>query len=208
MKKTNWNRYYSEPYKFSGFTKKVITRVLLRYLKKYFPGKKNIKVTEFGGGNSCFYEILQQEFRPMEYCVVDNNQVGLDELRKQVGERKNTRLIKQDILAPDLEMECDVVFSVGLIEHFSIENTRRAILSHFKVLKKGGILILGFPTPTFLYKITRKISELLGLWIFHDERPLKIGEILDTVNKHGQLLEKKIIWPIFLTQAMLVILKK
>ena len=53
----------------------------------------------------------------------------------------------------------------------------------FNVLKKGGILILGFPTPTFLYKITRKTSELLGLWIFHDERPLSIDEVLADVRE-------------------------
>ena len=115
--------------------------------------------------------------------------------------------MNRDIMDLDLKIESDIVFSVGLIEHFSVENTRQAVLSHFKALKEDGILILSFPTPTFLYKITRKIAELLGLWIFHDERPLKIDEVLETVNKHGELLERKIIWPIFLTQAMLVVRK-
>ena len=163
---------------------------------------------EFGGGNSCFYELFDETFQPKAYYIVDNNQVGLDEFSRKIGKRENTYLINQDILDPSLKVECDVVFSVGLIEHFSVENTRKAILSHFDVLKKGGILILGFPTPTFLYKITRKISELLGLWMFHDERPLKISEVLDTVSPFGELLEKKIIWSIFLTQAMLVIKKR
>ena len=208
MKKTNWDSYYNKPYKFAGFTKRIITRVLLKYIQQYTPAKTGMTMMELGGGNSCFYELFDETFQPKAYYIVDNNQVGLDEFSRRIGKRENTHLINQDVLDPDLKVECDLVFSVGLIEHFSVENTREAILAHFDVLKSGGILILGFPTPTFLYKITRKISELLGLWIFHDERPLKIAEVLDTVNRHGELLEKKIIWSIFLTQAMLVIKKK
>ncbi|MFC2146165.1 SAM-dependent methyltransferase, partial [Acidobacteriota bacterium] len=200
--------YYKKPYKWAGFTKRIITRVLLKYIQRYMPVKNSITMMEFGGGNSCFYELFDETFQPKAYYIVDNNQVGLDEFSRRIGKRGNTHLINRDILNPDLKVECDIVFSIGLIEHFSVENTRKAILSHFSVLKRGGILILGFPTPTFLYKITRKISELLSLWMFHDERPLKINEVLDTVNKHGELLEKRIIWSIFLTQAMLVIKKR
>ncbi|NIM13828.1 MAG: methyltransferase domain-containing protein [Candidatus Aminicenantes bacterium] len=208
MKKTDWNAYYRKPYKFAGFTKRIITRVVLKYIRKYSPVQRNFTLLEFGGGNSCFYELFNRVFEPDKYYIVDNNQVGLEELRRRTGERENTVLVNQDILDPDLDVECDLVFSVGLIEHFSVDNTRKAILSHFNVLKKGGILILGFPTPTFLYKITRKISELLGLWIFHDERPLTIEEVLNTANQHGELLDQTIIWSIFLTQAVVVIKKR
>lgn len=208
MKKTDWDSYYKKPYKFAGFSKRIIINALLKYIKTYAPSPDQFTIMEFGGGNSCFYELFVETFHPGAYYIVDNNQVGLDDFSRRIGKRENTYLINQDILDPDLKVECDIVFSIGLIEHFSVENTRKAILSHFSVLKRGGILILGFPTPTFLYKITRKISEILGLWIFHDERPLKIDEVLDTVDQHGELLGKRIIWPIFLTQAMLVIKKK
>lgn len=207
MEKTDWNRYYEKPYKFAGFSKGVITKIVLKYIKKYAPAETDFSIMEFGGGNSCFYELFDQTFHPKKYYIMDNNQVGLDAFHRKIGKRENTELLNRDILDPGPVVKNDIVFSVGLIEHFSVKNTREAILSHFRMLKKGGILILGFPTPTFLYKITRKLSELLGLWIFHDERPLKIDEVLETVNKHGELLEKKIIWPIFLTQAILVVRK-
>jgi SAM-dependent methyltransferase len=208
MKKTDWNTYYSKPYKFAGFTKRIITRVVLKYIRKYSPPQGNFTMLEFGGGNSCFYELFNRVFQPDKYYIVDNNQVGLEAFRRRTGERRNTVLVNRDILEPGPDVECDLVFSVGLIEHFSVENTRKAVLSHFSVLKKGGILILGFPTPTFLYKITRKMSELLGLWIFHDERPLAIAEVLDTTGQYGELLDRTVIWPIFLTQAVLVIKKR
>ncbi|UCC41852.1 MAG: class I SAM-dependent methyltransferase [Candidatus Aminicenantes bacterium] len=160
---------------------------------------------EFGGGNSCFYPVFNQIFSHRKYYVVDNNLEGLEAFARRIGKPGNTVLINRDILDWHEEIRCDVVFSVGLIEHFSVENTRQAILSHFKALKKGGILILAFPTPTFLYSVTRKILELLGLWIFQEERPLRIQEVMETAREHGELLDQKIIWTIFLTQAILVI---
>lgn len=209
MKKTDWDSYYEKPYKTSGFLKGIVTRRLLNVIKKYSPVEKGVSLLEFGGGNSCFYELFDRTFEPSGYYIVDNNQVGLNRFAERIGERPNTHLMNRDILdtAGSGDIQCDIVFSIGLIEHFSPENTRKAILSHFKVLKRGGLLILGFPTPTFLYRITRKISEILGLWMFHDERPITIGEVLETVDGHGCVLEKKIIRAIFLTQAMVVIKK-
>jgi hypothetical protein len=180
----------------------------MNYIKKHAPAETGFTMLEFGGGNSCFYQLFDSVFRPGKYYIIDNNKVGLEAFSRRIGKRENTVLLDRDVLAVDMDVEADVVFSVGLIEHFSVEDTRKAVLSHFQAVKKGGLLILGFPTPTFLYRITRKISELLGLWIFHDERPLKVDEVMETVDQHGDLLEKKIIWPIFLTQAMLVIRKK
>lgn len=208
MKATDWDSYYKKPYKFAWFSKSIITKIVLNYIKKYAPSETQFAVAELGGGDSCFYELFEKTFCPEKYYIVDNNRVGLDAFSRRIGKRENTILINKNILELDHEVKCDIVFSVGLIEHFSAEKTKQAILSHFKVLKKGGILILGFPTPTFLYKITRKISELLGLWIFHDERPLKIDEVRDITNKYGELLKKKIIWPILLTQAILVVKKR
>lgn len=98
----------------------------------------------------------------------------------------------------------NLVFSIGLIEHFSAQNTARAIRSHFQLPDPGGIAIISFPTPTFLYRITRFLSEMLGLWIFHDERPLKKSEVAGVIAHFGTLLYEKTIWPIFLTQCIMV----
>jgi len=111
------------------------------------------------------------------------------------------------VLNLNLNMEADLVFSVGLIEHFSVRDTAKAVKAHFDILKSNGIAIISFPTPTFLYRMARFAAERLGLWIFHDERPLKQSEVSGTGGQYGQLLDQRIIWPIFLTQAMLVFRK-
>jgi hypothetical protein len=74
-------------------------------------------------------------------------------------------------------------------------------------VKPGGYLVLFFPTPTWLYRLTRKLSELLRLWIFHDERPLFPDEITSILPNDSRLKISYTIWPIFLTQAVLVIQK-
>lgn len=207
MAKTDWDSYYNSPYKLSTFSRRIVGRTLLSYIQTYCPATAGMTLMELGGGNSCFYHLLTQACRPAAYYVVDNNQVGLDRFRERLGDNEKTVLINGDILAMDLDIACDLVFSVGLIEHFNREDTRKAIASHFSALKEGGILILSFPTPTFLYRATRKMAELLGMWIFHDERPLVRREVMETACQYGEFLEGKIIWPIFLTQAMLVFRK-
>jgi hypothetical protein len=208
MEKTDWDHYYRKPYRLNTILKRIVTRRLLRYIKKYSPLETGFTITEFGGGNSCFYEIFDKTFRPVKYYIVDNNRLGLDELRKRTGERQSLELVQRDIMEPGSGMESDVVFSVGLIEHFTPGDTRKAITAHLDALKKGGILILGFPTPTILYRVARKLSELLGLWIFHDERPLSIDEVKESIVDSCSVLEMGIIWSIIFTQAFIAAKKR
>jgi cyclopropane fatty-acyl-phospholipid synthase-like methyltransferase len=109
-----------------------------------------------------------------------------------------------DVLNVAPKLSLDFVYSVGLIEHFNVEETARVIQAHFDMLKPGGIALITFPTPTFLYKGTRRLAEKTGQWIFHDERPLSISEVLKTVSLYGTVLHQEIIWPIFLTQGAIV----
>ncbi|MCP5052487.1 MAG: hypothetical protein GY940_35290, partial [bacterium] len=66
---------------------------------------------------------------------------------------------------------------------------------------------LAFPTPTWLYRVARKISEGLGVGIFHEERALKKEEVLDAILPYGRLLQSDILWPIVFTQAFIVLRK-
>jgi len=206
MKKTDWDLYYSRPFKTALITRKHTTRVILNLIEKYVPQKKGFSISEIGGANSCFFLDIYNKFNPGKYIIVDNNQLGLDKFMERIGDGKNVQNVNDDIINPVATKEkTDLVFSIGLIEHFDTTGTRNAILNHFKYLNNPGILILSFPTPTFLYRITRKCAEMLSLWRFHDERPLKVSEVEDVVKAHGTILSKKIIWPIFLTQCIMVI---
>jgi len=133
----------------------------------------------------------------------------LNKTLNRLNKATNIELRNENILNSVGKTEqYDVVFSVGLIEHFSPEDTIKSIAAHFDYLKFNGICIITFPTPTWLYKLTRKMAELMGLWIFHDERPLKMVEVITEVQKYGVIRHTSITWPIFLTQGVVVVSKK
>jgi hypothetical protein len=95
-----------------------------------------------------------------------------------------------------------------LIEHFDEPGTAQAIANHFRFVRPGGLVLITFPTPTWLYRGTRKLAEWSGQWRFHDERPLGFSEVEIALAQHGELLDRDLIWPIVLTQGVLLARKR
>src|SRR5579872_7330932 len=139
MLRTNWNAYYSRPFKTALLTRKYTTRVLLNFMRRY-SGNPDFTLTEIGGANSCFYEKIASDLAPRRYIIVDNNQLGLDKFRERLGQPAGVELYNQDIFAPEPRERTDVVLSVGLIEHFDKEGTRTCILNHQPYLRRPGTL--------------------------------------------------------------------
>ena len=110
----------------------------------------------------------------------------------------------QDVLNLALPGPLDLVFSVGLIEHFDPPGMRRAVAAHFDFLKPGGIAVITFPTPTPLYRCARRVAEWSGARVFHDERPLRLEEVAATAEPHGWMVLNRILWPIIFTQYLTV----
>lgn len=207
MKPTDWDNYYKAPYTTARLTRLYTQRVLIACIAAQLDEAVKPTIVELGGANSCFYERIKNKFHPGKYVVVDNNAIGL-KMFSSMSAGNNAESVQADVLNMNSDVRADVVFSIGLIEHFSEEDTARAIEAHFKLTRPGGIVIIGFPTPTFLYRITRKISEWLRMWIFHDERPLAVVEVLSTVRRFGKVVHQSILWPLFLTQAIVVVKKQ
>jgi predicted SAM-dependent methyltransferase len=114
------------------------------------------------------------------------------------------RLHLRDVLELTSEMQADLVFSVGLVEHFEPAETRKAVLAHFDVLRPGGTAIITFPTPTLLYRAARRLIEAAGMWGFPDERPLQAAEVIAAIRERGEVLEQRVLWPLILTQGFVV----
>ena len=203
MEPTDWDRYYRRPSLAAGVTRRITAAALVRRMRAAVAPQPI--VVELGGGDSCFFDRVDAELRPREYHVVDNNELGLERLRRRLGPRSDVQLHLQDVLKIDLPLAADLVFSVGLIEHFDREGTRQAVAAHFDLLKPGGIAVIGFPTPTPLYRLARMAAELAGAWIFHDERPLRLDEVAAAAaGPHARLLSHRILWPIVFTQCLAV----
>ena len=207
--KTDWDAYYTKPYKTASITRKITTRFLIQLIHQFVTPKNNkpIHIAELGGGNSSFYKKIQETVAPSCYSVIDNNEIGLKKLSDRVKNKTSLKFYHQDVLTTDLSLNADLTFSIGLIEHFTPADMKKVIKAHFDLLSTNGIAIISFPTPTLLYKITRAMAEKLNLWIFHDERALKPKEVKDILSEHGKILYGKTLWPIILTQHFLVIQK-
>ncbi len=201
---TDWDRYYSSTPFTAKLTRKYTESAIVAALKRYVRLDERSSLVEIGGANSCFLDRIMTECSPGAYHVVDNNEYGLSLLHSRVSRNPKVILHTADCLDLNLDLKADAVFSVGLIEHFQPTDTRRAILAHFDVLKKNGIAIISFPTPTLLYRAARFFTEASGLWKFPDERPLKREEAFESIRERGALLFEKTLWPIIFTQHMMV----
>ncbi|MBN9664080.1 MAG: glycosyltransferase [Acidobacteria bacterium] len=201
---TDWTSYYESVPPTAKLTRKYSASALVRMMRAagLMPGAHMV---EIGGANSCFYDRLTREFKPSRYEVIDTNRHGLDLLARRASSEVELR--QESVLELPVDPRADVVFSAGLVEHFDRRGTRQAIEAHFDQAKPGGTVVVTFPTPTLLYRMTRKLLEAVGLWKFPDERPLLQDEVRQVVEERGEILEERILWPLILTQGVVVVRK-
>jgi glycosyltransferase involved in cell wall biosynthesis len=205
-KSTDWDSYYSKPYPTAHFSRMIVGKALTDSIDAH-ASQPPQSIVELGGANSCFFDQVNARYRPGQYHIVDNNRLGLQKFIRRVGVSENVLTHYDNVLDPQVFMQADVVFSVGLIEHFRPDEVKKAIRHHFDNLRPGGIAVISFPTPTFLYRATRLLSETAGMWIFHDERPLRYEDVREALEESGTVIGKKMIWMSFLTQLMVTVRK-
>lgn len=204
---TDWDRYYTTVPFTAKLTRWYSTRALLNAIARHagsIAGSNKLAVVEIGGANSCFVDAILSKFDCRSYDVIDTNSYGLSLLEKKRERNAVLRLHQQSVLDLSLRSEADVVFSVGLVEHFHPADTKKAVLAHFDLLRPGGVAIITFPTATWLYRWARGLLEITSLWNFPDERPLSPSEVLGTIAERAEVLDQKTLWPLILTQHLIV----
>jgi SAM-dependent methyltransferase len=201
---TDWDRYYTSVPVTAKLTRRYTSSVLASVLARY--GVPEPSILEIGGANSCFLpRLMRSTPPPRSYDVVDSNQYGLSLLSERAQHDPRIHLHQQSIFNLRVHSPYDIVFSVGLVEHFDQELTRKAILAHFDVVRPGGLVVITFPTPTLLYRVVRSMLEKTGAWKFPDERPLRPEEVKSTASMRGKVLYEKTLWPLILTQHLIAV---
>jgi len=210
-KATDWDQYYTSVPATAKVTRRYSTAVLVDAIRRYAAPRNQqdgLAIVEIGGANSCFLGAILAGVHCRSYEIIDTNPYGLSLVEQRFGHNPIVRPRRESVLALSPDARADLVFSVGLVEHFDPENTRKAVLAHFDLLRPGGTVIITFPTPTLLYRITRKAIELAGMWKFHDERPLEPCEVAAAIRERGDIAYEKMMWPLMLTQYVMVARKR
>jgi SAM-dependent methyltransferase len=205
LRPTDWDAYYQAPAPPARLTRRYTQARLLAAIGRHLRPRYGAVFAELGGANSCFHAAMVRRFRPRHYHVLDNNRLGLELFRHRCANRHDASAHEVDLAGSSLPaIQADLVFSVGLIEHFDVVGTRRVLAAHRALVRPGGLLLVTFPTPTWLYRAVRGAAERAGRWAFSDERPLLASEVRATLDGWGQRLEAATIWPIVLTQGLLL----
>lgn len=204
-RQTDWDVYYEKPFWASKYTRNIMKDKMLQLVQRY-AGNAVQRIAELGGANSFIAGPVIAALQPVRYCIIDNNEKGLSLARNLHVTPEVLELRHADILSL-ADGDYDLVISIGLVEHFDPVSTVKAIDAHFRQLKPGGIAIITFPTPTWLYRISRRISELFGIWAFPDERPLALLEVTGVAERYGAIVHKEILWQVVFTQGLVVVRK-
>jgi glycosyltransferase involved in cell wall biosynthesis len=205
---TDWTRYHGSLPFTARLSREYTAGVLMAELRKHRSDDIGGVIVELGGANSCFLDRIIAELRPSAYHVVDNNDHGLNILSQRPDKPPQVCLHRGNVLNMDLDVRAGAVFSVRLIEHFDPPGTRKAVLKHLELLRPGGYAILSFRTPTALYRAARAVAEFAGLWNFPDERPIRPGEVLESLAPFAQVVITRTLWPLVFTQHLIVVRKR
>ena len=204
---TDWTRYYEKPFVTAYVTRRITARLIAKTVLAAggFPEREGA-ILELGGGNSSFCDTLKRRLRARSYTVVDSNPRGTLLFWMKHPDSFNYPIVCADILTldPATIEPADLVFSVGLVEHFSEEQTKIAIRRHFELAKPGGLVLITFPVPTLSYRLIRRAAEKLGLWRFPDERPIQLEDAVRLCAEHGEIIAKQLNRAILLTQGIVL----
>jgi SAM-dependent methyltransferase len=155
-----WDAYWQHlklPTVFEETRSSPYQREILRVFKRFVPEGQGSRALEIGGAPGGYLAFVNRTFGHEAYAI-DSSAVGCRKLEE------NFRLLKipvtvycRDVLEGDLSdlPRFDLVYSLGLIEHFS--DPREMIRKHIELAKPGGLVILGL--PNFL-GISRTILRL------------------------------------------------
>ena len=151
----HWDHYWSldqtEKFTKISWSKRRILQILKSYVVK------NNKVLDAGCGSGFFAKYFYDQ--GMQASALDYSQQALD-LTSSVTQGR-VMLFKKDLrlkaLPEEITERFDLIFSDGLLEHFSIEDQYQIMHNFFSLLKKGGILATFVPNRFSPWEIIRPI---------------------------------------------------
>ena len=140
-----WGKRWGESqlWRYGEITKYMAVHKKFDQLFKKFLGKGDRRILEIGCGGGKQLVYFNKEFGYKPYGI-DYSEEGCRMARENLRAQNICgQIICEDIFNTSLKEGFDIVYSMGLIEHFS--NPEKIIDKHIELLKPGGILIITVP---------------------------------------------------------------
>lgn len=124
------------------------------------------------------------------YCI-DYSEKAL-ELTKKNTEGKAEYYLKRDLLDDTLSLELgntfDLIFTDGLLEHFSEMQQRKIMNTLVAMKKENGIMVTFVPNILTYWELYRRtFSDMPGIW----EKAFTMGRLTSLVKQSGQKIIEK-----------------
>lgn len=173
-----WNEFWAKQRK----KKVVVHKFQIKKMEKIIGNLKGKKIIEIGAGTGVDSLYLAKKYKASVFCL-DFSEVALRKIKKNF-EKHNLRckIVKASLRKiPYPNNYFDIVFSNGVLEHF--KNPLRVILEQKRVLKKGGLLVIGVPYKYTLYTLKKLILIFLNKWYTGWETQFTKKELQNLIQK-------------------------
>ena len=204
--RTDWSANYRRPSILSLESRGASPGALfVREAARAAPRKPFANIVELGGGNSLFLRAFRRRFPHAALTAIDTNGLGLRLLRAQFAGDPRLLTINAMCSLRSTSLSAPISCSAWASSSTSVPKRQpEPSREHFAHACPGGLVLITFPTPTWLDRLVRSSAERVGVWAFPDERPLQLDEVADTVRNDGEVFRVFVNWSIVLTQGVVI----
>jgi SAM-dependent methyltransferase len=143
-------------------------------------------VLELGCGSGMNSVNLLNDHSFQKATLVDFSDQALGTAKANTADH-NVGLVCSDIFSLDLSERFDLVFSIGLIEHFTGERRSEAIAVHRRFTENDGLIMIIAPRKGALSPVSGLVNRIQG----YKEYPFSDAEIEGLFQRNGLEVIKK-----------------
>lgn len=117
-------------------------------------------VLEIGGGGSAWISYLARAYDSKQFSTLDFSREGNDMLREYAAMYGllNVDVLEGDFFSNDIDKEFDMVYSHGVVEHFT--DLPRVLTAHSRFLSEDGVMLTIIPNmASVLGLLTRALNK-------------------------------------------------
>lgn len=147
-----------------------------------FVDVRNKKILETGAGTG--RDGIKLSRIGATVWLLDYSEMSLKLAMQYLNNFGEVKLVMADAIQTPFKDEFfDIVFHQGLLEHF--KNPKDLIKENYRILKKGGLLLVDVPQTFHFYTLFKHILIFFRLWFAGWERQFTIDSLTQILQNHN-----------------------